>query len=248
MRFTPRAGVVVKPLKDTSVKIIYSEAFRYPNFFEYDVQTANVLIGNPELKEEFIRSIDAGLEGILFKKIRYSLVGYFEDIHNLITREPSPRVNIYPQEFWYVNRGGIEVWGVELTLEAKPLRIIEITGNFTFRDGELENIVSGEIPYLSKYLANVGVRFILPFNLEIIPTYQYIGRKEKVDASLPDNSTRSYNLFNTTIAYRWKELTVRGIVLNITGENLKYPDHIRGKVFIPGENEISFFGEVSYKF
>jgi iron complex outermembrane receptor protein len=245
-RITPRAGFVVKPIKDLYVKGIYSEAFRYPNFFEYDVLTTNVLIGNKDLKEEFIRSIDLGIEGTLFEKISYSLVGFFEDVHDMITREPSPRVDQYPLEFWYVNKGGIEVWGGELSLSAIPVKRIEIFANGTLRDGETEE--GGEIPYFSKQLFNIGLTAHLPLNIDVSPSWSFIGRREKVDTSQPDNTTRSYNIFNTTISYKWKDLTLRAIVMNLSGENVKYPDHIRGKVFIPAESNPSFYGEVSYRF
>jgi len=245
-RITPRAGLVIKLIENLYVKGLYSEAFRYPDFFEYDVLTTNVLNGNKDLKEEFIRSIDLGIEGTLFDKISYSLVGFFEDVNDLITREPSPRSGQYPLEFWYVNKGGIEIWGGELSISAMPVKRIEIFANGTLRDGETEE--GGEIAYLSKQLFNIGLTAHLPLNIDISPTWAFVGRREKVDASQPDNTTRSYNIFNTTLSYRWKDLTLRAIVLNLTGENLRYPDHIRGKVFIPAESNPSFYGEVSYRF
>ncbi len=245
-RITPRAGIVVKPLEKFYVKAVYGEAFRYPNFFEYDVFTTNVLIGNPHLKEEFIRSIDFGIEGSLFGRIKYSLLGYFEDVHDLITREPSPRRNEFPDEFWYINKGGVEVWGGELSISARPVKRLDIIANGTIRNGSLEEV--GKIPYFSKHLFNIGLILHLPWNLHLSPTWSLIGRREKVIEELPDNTTRTYNIFNIGISYEWKGLAIRALALNLTGENIKYPDHIRGKVFIPGESNPSFYGEVGYKF
>jgi putative DNA methylase len=77
----------------------------------------------------------------LFEKISYSLVGFFEDVHDMITREPSPRVDQYPLEFWYVNKGGIEVWGGKLSLSAIPVKRIEIFANGTLRENGIATIV-----------------------------------------------------------------------------------------------------------
>lgn len=254
MRLTPRGGIIVKPLTNLSTKLIYSEAFRYPNFFEYDLFTSNVLIGNPDLKEEFIRNADFIVEGEAFRtKGRLDL--FFMTTDNLIDRGISTRVDQYPKEMQYFNFSGYSIYGAEAEIKTKPVKALELFINCTLRDGKLKEPkpddikATHEIPYVSKFFMNAGLVLSLPYNLEISPTYSLIGKKKKyIEVSgEPDNSTPSYSLLNLTGSLNYRNLTLRAIALNILGTAIKYPDHIRRKVYIPGDAQRSFYLEVNYK-
>ncbi len=109
----PRAGVVWNFLKDTDMKLLYGQAFRAPSFLELYNAGNPVLLGNPDLKPEKIKTYEASL-GYRFKTSHSISVNYFyNDINDLIT----PDTSTSPGQ--YANRGGAVVDGVEIVLGGK---------------------------------------------------------------------------------------------------------------------------------
>ena len=112
-RVTPRAAIIYSPLKQTTLKFLYGEAFRAPNVYEsfYD---AGAVVHRATLQPESIRTYEVVLEQYLWKNWRTSLSLYHFDAVKLIDQVPIPG-----QAFYLDNVGGAAANGVETEVEMK---------------------------------------------------------------------------------------------------------------------------------
>jgi iron complex outermembrane receptor protein len=85
----PRLAVVWTPRSGTTLKLLYGSAFRAPNVYEtYYDDGGNSQVGNPALLPETIQTYEAVLEQSLGGQVRFTLTGFQNRIHNLITQVP----------------------------------------------------------------------------------------------------------------------------------------------------------------
>ena len=93
--FSPRIGLVYKPLADTTLRLQYGQAFRAANisqqFQAYDVakdEDGNImypgLLANPSLQPEQVETLELGIEQQIAKYWRFSATGYYMDLDKLI--------------------------------------------------------------------------------------------------------------------------------------------------------------------
>jgi outer membrane receptor for ferrienterochelin and colicins len=111
----PRLALIYN-LKNTSLKILYGEAFRAPSVFE-GFYTGTNFKQNPHLKPESITTYELVLEHYFNKYLRSSIAGYYYTIDGLISevteQEDDKTFNIFR------NAESVEAKGVELLLEGK---------------------------------------------------------------------------------------------------------------------------------
>lgn len=112
----PRVSLIHEPAYKTFLKLIYGKAFRAPSASEAYYGDDNIRRKiNPDLKPEAIESYELIFEKYFRNNIRISLSAFYSNIDHLIdaTTEPSSGLNIY------INRGRVEVKGIELEAEKK---------------------------------------------------------------------------------------------------------------------------------
>ena len=86
---TPRASLVYNPFKSTTLKLLYSEAFRAPNVYEKYYEDEFMYIGNTALKPEKIKAIEFVCEQRLSKEVFASLSVFDFTMNNLIDQVES---------------------------------------------------------------------------------------------------------------------------------------------------------------
>lgn len=115
--FSPRAALIYSPLKQTTFKLVYGEAFRAPNNYErYYTAAPLYLKGNPDLKPEKIQTYELIYEQLLFDHYKLTLSGYYNKIRDMIRVTPDladPAVSTF------ANISSASVLGGESELEAK---------------------------------------------------------------------------------------------------------------------------------
>ncbi len=109
----PRAAVVWSFSPDGELKLLYGKAFRAPNFVELYNANNPVIVGNPNLKPEEIQTYETGLTFRPTDRLTFNIDYFFSEIDNLIVWDSSTT----PAE--YVNRGRVEVDGVEVMLAGR---------------------------------------------------------------------------------------------------------------------------------
>ena len=109
----PRLALIYN-LKQTTVKLLYGEAFRAPSVYEkFYVGTGFKM--NPNLKPESITTYELVVDHYLTKYLQASAAGYYYTIKGLITQTPDPLDDLLV----FRNDESIEAKGLELSLDGK---------------------------------------------------------------------------------------------------------------------------------
>jgi iron complex outermembrane receptor protein len=102
-------------LNQTSVKLLYGEAFRTPNVYEQFYSTSVFSRANTHLKPENIRTYELVVEHYLGSHLRASAAGYYYTIDGLISQRLDPGDGLAV----FQNAGDLEAKGLELGLDGK---------------------------------------------------------------------------------------------------------------------------------
>lgn len=113
----PRAALIYSPWKETTFKLLYGQAFRAPNAFEYGY-ISPTYVRNPSLKAERMHSYEAVWEQGFAKNYRLTTALFYNQIDDLITKQPFD-TNPGNTQVIFRNSDSVEDWGGELELEAQ---------------------------------------------------------------------------------------------------------------------------------
>jgi len=114
---SPRLALVYSPLAQSTIKLIYGEAFRAPNNYELYYTAAGLgLTANPNLKPEKIRTYELVYEQRLLEHYRLTLSGFYNKISDMVRVVPDPGD---PTLDTFDNISSASVQGAEAELEAK---------------------------------------------------------------------------------------------------------------------------------
>lgn len=142
--FTPRLGFVFN--KDNfTVKLLYSEAYRAPENWDYSFG-----VGNSNLKPEEIRSYEAAVNIRATDQITFGAALYHNKYFNLLQLSEDNNGHKF------INSGKSSTLGSEITLDYTS-RYIKAFGNYTYNLSEDEN--GNELPEISKHVANAGITY-----------------------------------------------------------------------------------------
>jgi len=218
---SPRLALVYKYSGSSSVKLLYSEAFRIPNFYEAYYESYNNHKINPAIKSERIRTAEITWSHEISRSVFGNLSVYRFTIYNLIDQVLDKSDGL--SEF--MNIGKATGTGAEYELRYKhPENDNQAFLNFTLQrsvDNNTDQILSNSPEFMVK--SGIVCGFSKYFN--IVPEFFYeTGRK-----TLEGNKTGNVFLFNFGInsckflKYFEASLKARNLF------NIKY--------FVPGGNE-----------
>jgi outer membrane receptor for ferrienterochelin and colicins len=112
----PRVALIYAPWKDTTIKLLYGEAFRAPNSYElYFNDGDESQKGNPDLQPETITTYELVLEQALRKDLRLTVSAFSFKLDDLITLTTAPDDGL----LIYDNASEVESNGVEVELERR---------------------------------------------------------------------------------------------------------------------------------
>lgn len=236
----PRAGVVYSVNSRTSLKLLYGEAFRHPNFFEKYVATYNVLYGTENLNAEKIRNIDLVLDHT-FQKHNVRLDVFYLETDDLITRIPgSDPANQGANATNYINGKGDTIWGTEVEVHGTLSANITYFLNFAFLEGE-NTETEQTIEYIPEYSGSIGFSWNAVSFLLVHPNVKYVASQGDSDG---------YTLFNLTLNMPISDhLSLFLTGRNLSDEDYTYPEYVRGTLpYMPGGPERAVYGKLILKF
>ena len=138
-------------MKDASLKLLYGEAFRAPNFVEMFTTNQPAIRGNEDLDPETIRTYEVGLS-YRFNKYVTSGVNYFNnDIKDLIVRRT---LESNQNTSRYENFGDAHVRGVEMETKVDIAKGNYVFMNYTFQDTEDDD--GDDLPFVARHKGNLG--------------------------------------------------------------------------------------------
>jgi len=154
----PRLALIYN-LRKTSIKLLYGEAFRAPNAYEFYYDSGPYR-GNPDLQPERIKTYELVLERYLGSFLRASVAGYYYTIDDLISQQRDADELIV-----YRNTKPIEAKGIEMELEGKWLSGLE--GRISYAVQEAEDEKTG-VSLTNSPLHMLNVNLIVPLIPETV--------------------------------------------------------------------------------
>lgn len=126
----PRLALVWSAAFDLTAKLLYGQAFRVPSFTEpYSINNP-VLGGNPAVKPETIRTVEAALAWALADSLQLNLSLFRYAMRDMVRGAPNPAA---PPASLIQNRGGQDGQGAELEIVRDASRSLRISGNYAFQ-------------------------------------------------------------------------------------------------------------------
>ena len=176
--WNPRAALVWSARHDTTVKLLYGQAFRAPSFAEFRNQNNPVALGNDELDPEEIETFEFALDYRPLEEIRFGAnVFHYEwdDIIRFVQNGPTATAQ---------NVGEQSGYGLELEVEWLPTSSLSFIANYAYQDSEDKDTDedAGDAPH-HQFYARANWEF-LP-NWTITPAVNYV-----IDRDRPPMDTR----------------------------------------------------------
>jgi iron complex outermembrane receptor protein len=162
--FSPKAAIVYKPFKKTTLRTSAGKAFRPPTTYDlYRTWTSTSGItyaGNPDLKPETTTSWDIGIAQGLWKGAKVNVV-YFENyMKDLIYRKTV--TNTFRE---LINAGKAESKGVEIEADQRFDKWLRLFANYTYTSAKIKEndakpeTVGRQLTQVPKEMFNAGAEF-----------------------------------------------------------------------------------------
>jgi iron complex outermembrane receptor protein len=205
----PRVAFIYKPIGQTTLKLLYGEAFRAPSIYEKYYADGFTQVGNANLEPEKVETIEGIWEQWLGNKVFTSISFYHNSITNLITQ-----VSNADGLLQYQNSSAIISKGLELALNWKLTNRWEGFFNFVLEESKDKNTGEKLINVPSK-MGNIGV--VIPvlgeklkFSLKENYSDKRKGKREDIEI----------DPFYITTASLWSRGLIQNLELSLTFYNL----------------------------
>ncbi|MCB0367759.1 MAG: TonB-dependent receptor, partial [Bdellovibrionales bacterium] len=186
--FSPRVGYVWAVNPTTTFKALYAQAFRNPDFFEKQVNTPGVLIGDDKLEHEKVQSLDLALELIPEdSNLKHVANVFYLVASDIISRAATAT----PGEFQYKNGSDNHFWGLEYSLKTGMVNHRSWFLSYSYKEGH-DDTNDVALKYLAKHSGSAGLTWQVGSQLAASPNMIYVGRREDVG---------DFALFNLTLSY-----------------------------------------------
>jgi iron complex outermembrane receptor protein len=239
----PRLALVWEAAYNVTGKLLYGGAFRAPSFTETSAINNPVAIGNPNLRPEKMKTLEAAVSWQPAPKIQWGASIFRYEMTDIIRLD---------NNFTYQNAGEQTGSGAELEATWDVTRVLRIYGNYAYQRSidETTQQDAGDAPHHQVYLRS-DWRFTRRwlFNAQL----NWIGERERVpgDArpSVPSYTTVDVTLRTDKVFDAWD---IAFSVRNLFDEEAREPSPF-GVPFVSIPNDFplpgrSLYLQASYKF
>lgn len=232
----PKVGFTYEITDNNYIKLIYSEAFRTPNYLE-KYSNFSVIKGDIKLSPESIKTAELSYNSQLNSNASLTLTLFYLQLNDEITRNSNQQ---------YINAKGRDVYGIEAEHYFIANKNFELMLNCSYMNGK-DNDTSEELKYIANYSANAVLSYNLFHNLKISVANQYIGAKEYNLNNGENGEIERYNLVNGMLKYKSGSSTWMFQVKNLFDEDYFFPEQIRKNIAeLPGGAGSSYY--LTYKY
>ncbi|MBZ0157521.1 MAG: TonB-dependent receptor [Alphaproteobacteria bacterium] len=240
--FNPRLALIYSLSSDTTLKLLYGEAFRAPNVYELYYNDGGLSIkANPGLRPETIKTYEAVLEK-RWGEYRATLTSFYYRIRDIISLRTDPADDLLV----YENADQAEALGMEGELERKWRTGAAARISYSYQNARDDR--SGEwLTNSPRHLAKVNIILpLLPDRIFWGIETQYTGKRRARD----DQHAGDSFLVNTTILTRKfvKNLEFSASIYNLLGRKYQDPasdEHPQALIEQDGRN---FRLKLTYRF
>lgn len=239
----PRIAIVWNTTETFSTKLLYGEAFCAPSFTEQYAINNPIILGNPDIKPEEIKTYELVFGYNPFINFRVDLSIYTYKTTGLIdyVKDPFPATTTRTQNI-NDNKGD----GFELKLCWDIIKTIQLRSSFSHQKSENEN-TNYDIQDTpgNKFYTDLEWNIYTP--MSIVMQYYRIGDRKRARIDSRDEID-DYDLVNLILRYKTEHsITIAAGVKNVFDKDIREPSDGR----IPGDYPMetrSYFGEVRYNF
>ncbi len=243
---TPRAGLVYSMSSTTTMKLLYGQAFRSPTLFERYVGLPTT-VGDPDLKQEKVNTIDLALTTTIDKRFRIGIDGYYLECSDQIIRIP-----YLTTKTRYANSpDNLVYYGAEAECKAIVSSNTELFFNPAYTYGKVKG--GDPIKYIPALTASLGVNHKWK-DTDWSITGIYTGEcTNLVSSSTGTNEFTVKAVFDLNAGFRYTlnsniNLSVDGF--NLLGQKNYAPEFIRKKIgeLQNGPNDPSLIAGIHFQF
>jgi outer membrane cobalamin receptor len=174
---------------NTTLRANWGKGFKVPSFFSL----SDPIVGNPDLKPETSRSIDAGVTQALWdNRVTLSATYFYNRFDDLIDFDTAT--------FQLVNRDEVTTQGVELSLRMQPWSAIGFTAHMTYVETDIENSPT-ELRNRPKWRGGFAVLWHPLPALDINVSTLFVS--ESLDFSVPTGERDLDDYSHTDVAVTW---------------------------------------------
>lgn len=191
--WNPRAALVWSARHDTTLKLLYGQAFRAPSFAEFRNQNNPVALGNDELDPEEMETFELAIDFRPMEDLRFGANVFYYEWEDIIEFVSDPATGTAMAQ----NVGEQDGYGVEFEMEWMPASNLSLLANYAFQDSEDEasNEDAGNAPHHQIY-ARAHWEFLPGWYLT--SAFNYV-----IDRDRPPGDTRDelddYQTFDLTL-------------------------------------------------
>jgi outer membrane cobalamin receptor len=240
----PRLALVWSARYDVNVKLLYGQAFRAPSFAELFNQNNPVVLGNPDLDPETIRTLELALDYQPRETMRFAINGFHYWWDDIIRFVP----DLGGASSTAQNEGEQTGFGLELEAEWEPIRSIRLLGNYAFQKStdQTTDADAGNAPHHQLY-ARAQWEFYPYWHLT--PQINWIIDRAR-PAGDPRPTLEDYAIVDVTLRRKaiFDHLEVALKVQNLFDVDAREPSPSPG-TFLPNDLPLagrSLFAEIRY--
>jgi outer membrane receptor for ferrienterochelin and colicins len=248
--FVPRFGAIYNHNEHLGAKLLYGEAFRGASALETDIQHP-VIIGNPALTPEKIRTYDAT---VFYNTADYNVSATY--FNSKMTDIISRRL-LVPPASTYVNAGEISTDGVELESKWRLNSRWSFEANATLQSNEDGNGAANATADSDTMLKG-GISYNTQHGVVLSAFDSYFAEAAAYPAAAQVNpAADDYHLLSATVNMDLHELAGNGFQgmqftlhgANLLDEDVYYPEFARQRInTLPQASGRLLYGTFSMKF
>jgi iron complex outermembrane receptor protein len=214
----PRGGVVWQFLERGTLKFLYGQAFRAPSFQElYNINNP-IVVGNPDLKPEKIRTYEVAVSYRFARWLGVDINYFYSEITDLINWDTSAS----PARF--ANIGKARVQGVETGIRGSYFNGLSWKLSYAFqnpRDGMTNQL----LPYVPQHRAKGSINYSLNRYVNLHTDLLWTGQRPRAQG---DTRTEMPSYFTADLAVTFKNfiknLELQAAVHNLFDKKFYDPD------------------------
>jgi len=234
----PRLGFTYEVSDAQYIKVLYSEAFRTPNYLEKH-SDFSVIKGDENLNPEHIRTLDISYDAQINERNSLAITLFFLQLDEEITRDATNQ---------YINANGRDVYGLETQYFSVLADDLELMLNLSLLDGK-DNETGDALKYIANYTMNAILTYRVLEHIKLSISDQQIGAKQYELNSGEIGKIDAYNLANIMVKYTLgnNEMMLQG--KNIFNVDYTYPEQVRKNIAaLPGGAGRTVYLTYRYKF
>ena len=214
----PRLGLVWSFLENADLKLLYGQAFRAPSFQEmYNINNP-VVVGNPDLKPERIKTYEAALAWRHSRFFAANLNYFHSTIYDQIgwDTSTSPAMN--------ANIAKSVTQGIELGLNGALGRDLSWRTGYVYQDPR-DALTDRRLPYVPLHRASAGINYGLTKYANLHGDLLWTGTRSRANGdSRPDMPSYATVDLAVTLKNFYRTLELQAAIFNLFDERYKDPD------------------------